>query len=198
MKRSDNLYKKIAGLALATGLLLLIPMIAMQFDNGVNWTLSDFIFAGALIFGTGLTYFLVTSKAATMVYRFAVGAALASVFLLVWIEGAVGVIGAPGGTYGSMELGVLAIGIIGAGIARFRPPGMAWTLSSMAIAQGLIAIIWLIDVMNEAANITVNDLLFGGLGPSGFFIVLFVGSALLFWNVVQQQSAAGASREVEQ
>ena len=37
----------------AAGLLLLLPLVAMQFTNEVNWTFSDFLVAGILLFGTG-------------------------------------------------------------------------------------------------------------------------------------------------
>ena len=36
-------------------LTLLLPLVAMQFTNEVNWSDTDFIVAGALIGGTGLT-----------------------------------------------------------------------------------------------------------------------------------------------
>ncbi|MGK7368692.1 MAG: hypothetical protein ACNS64_00650, partial [Candidatus Halalkalibacterium sp. M3_1C_030] len=62
MNTDRNLTQTVAILALITGSLLLIPLIAMQFTDEVVWTLSDFIFAGTLIFGTGLTYKLLTKK----------------------------------------------------------------------------------------------------------------------------------------
>lgn len=49
-------------IALATGLILLVPFLAMQFTDEVAWTLSDFVIAGTLLFGTGLTYVLVARK----------------------------------------------------------------------------------------------------------------------------------------
>ena len=39
--------------------MLLIPLVAMQFTQEVVWTLSDFVFAGALLFGAGLTFVLI-------------------------------------------------------------------------------------------------------------------------------------------
>ena len=38
----------------STGLLLLIPLIAMQFTDQVNWSLSDFAVMGVLLISTGL------------------------------------------------------------------------------------------------------------------------------------------------
>lgn len=53
MKSKQSLLKSTAFLALATGILLLIPLIAMQFIDEVKWTLSDFVIAGIFLFGTG-------------------------------------------------------------------------------------------------------------------------------------------------
>ena len=79
-----NAYRSVGGVALATAFILLIPLLAEW-----AWTLFDFVFAGALIFGTGLTYVLVARKAGNIAYRAAFGIALAAAFILVWLTGAV-------------------------------------------------------------------------------------------------------------
>jgi hypothetical protein len=84
--------KVIMWIALATGLILLIPLIAMQFTSEVDWTLSDFVIAGALLFGTGLIFVLTARKMDKIVYRVALGVALGAVLSLVWIQLAVGII----------------------------------------------------------------------------------------------------------
>ena len=53
----------------------------MQFTTEVTWTLSDFVVAGVLLFGTGLTYALVARKGSTTVYRVAVGVAVLAMML---------------------------------------------------------------------------------------------------------------------
>jgi hypothetical protein len=40
--------RNILYIALTTALILLVPLIAMQFTNEVKWTLFDFVFAGTL------------------------------------------------------------------------------------------------------------------------------------------------------
>jgi hypothetical protein len=77
-------------------------------------------------------------------YRFAVGVALAAAFILVWLNLAVGVIGTEDDLATLMYVGVLAVGIIGAIIARFRPHGMARALFATALAQALVAVTALI------------------------------------------------------
>ena len=57
---AGNPYRAVVGVALATAFILLIPLLAAP-----AWSLADFVIAGALIFGTGLTYKLVAGKAGT-------------------------------------------------------------------------------------------------------------------------------------
>ena len=77
-------------------------------------------------------------------YRSAIGVALAAAFILVWLSLGVGIIGADGDSANLMYFGVLAVGIIGSLIARFRPRGMARALFATALAQALVAGIALI------------------------------------------------------
>jgi hypothetical protein len=182
-----NAYRSVVGVALATAFILLIPLLAAP-----AWTLFDFVFAGALIFGTGLTYVLVARKAGNIAYRAAVGIALAAAFLLVWLTGAVGIIGSEDNNANSMYIGVLAVGIIGAIVARFRPHGMARALFATALAQALVAVIALIIGLGSPWSPP------GVLGPlilNGFFAALFVGSALLFRDAAREQTPADAGQE---
>jgi hypothetical protein len=76
-------------IALAIGFILLIPLIAMQFDSGVVWSVSDFVTAGALLFGAGLLFVLVARKLPR--YRVAIAIVLAIALLYIWAELAVGI-----------------------------------------------------------------------------------------------------------
>ena len=181
-----NAYRAAVGVALATAFILLIPLLAAP-----DWTLFDFVFAGALIFGTGLTYVLVARKAGNIAYRAAVGVALAAALLLVWINLAVGVIGTEDDPANAMYAGVLAVGIIGAIIARFRPHGMARALSATALAQALVAVIALIFGLGSGSPPGVLGILI----LNGFFVALFVGSAMLFRYAAREHTTTGAGQE---
>lgn len=85
------LDNNIIRIALGTMLLLLIPLLAMQFTNEVEWNLIDFTVAGTLLFGTGLAYELITRKVRSTKYRAAVGAVLVTALILIWVELAVGI-----------------------------------------------------------------------------------------------------------
>jgi hypothetical protein len=181
-----NAYRSVVGVALATAFILLIPLLAAP-----AWSLADFVIAGALIFGTGLTYKLAARKAGNIAYRAAVGVALAAAFLLVWVNLAVGIIGDSGDPANSMYVGVLAVGIIGAIIARFRPHGMARALYATALAQALVAVIALIFGLGSVSPPGVLGILI----LNGFFAALFVGSALLFRYAGRERTPAGAGQE---
>ena len=57
--------------------------------------------------------------------RLAIGATFATAILLMWVIGAVGLIGAEGNPADRMYAGVIAIAGVGALITRLRPAGMA-------------------------------------------------------------------------
>lgn len=76
-------------------ILLLIPVIAMQFTDEVNWTSLDFIVMGILLLGTGLTCELVLRKASGMIYKIVFCVLILAVFFLLWAELAVGILGTP-------------------------------------------------------------------------------------------------------
>jgi hypothetical protein len=163
-------------ITLATAFILLLPLLAMQFTNEVAWDLADFAVAGVLLFGAGLTYELIARKAGNITYRAAVGVAVAAALLLVWMNLAVGIIGNEENPANLMYIGVLAVGIIGAIIARFRPRGMARALFATALAQVLIAVIALVTGLGSSGPIWPRDVLIA----TGFFATLWFGSALLF------------------
>ncbi len=175
--------KNIIRIALATAFILLLPLLAMQITDEVVWDLADFAVAGALLFGTGLTYELVARKMGSIAHRVAVGVALAAALLLVWVNLAVGIIGNEGNPANLMYIGVLAVGIIGALIARFQPHGMSRALFATALAQMLVAVIALAARLGTSGPVWPRDVLIA----TGFFATLWLGSALLF----RRASASG-------
>ena len=160
-------------------LVLLMPLVAIQFTEEVNWSLFDFAYMGALLFGTGLAYELLVRKAENIPgYRAAVGVAVVAAFLLVWVNAAVGIIGD-----GEEDLanamyvgGGLAVGIMGALFGRFQPRGMARALCGTALTQILVAVIALVFGLGSSVPGWPRDLLM----LTGFFATLWVGSAVLF------------------
>ncbi len=76
-------------IALATGSILLIPLIAMQFTQQVNWNAMDFAVMGALLFSSG-SLFVIVSRRCPRNRRLIAGAVFVATFLYTWAELAVG------------------------------------------------------------------------------------------------------------
>ena len=169
------MQKNARRIAIGTGFILLIPLVLMLLALW-RWRPGAIVLAFVLLVGgAGLTYGLVTKKLMiNKAYRFAVGVAMAGVFLLVWINAAVG------GILGDdpanmMYFGVLLVGFIGAVSARLEPQGMSCALFATAFALVLVPAIALGIGTPAFAN--------GVLAVFGLHALLalpFVGSAWLF------------------
>jgi hypothetical protein len=66
---SKGAYRSAVRVALATACILLLPLVAMLFTDEVDWSLADFVFAGALLGGTGLVLELAARKPRNVAYR---------------------------------------------------------------------------------------------------------------------------------
>lgn len=135
-----------------------------------------------LIVAVTLVYLTVRMRRSAK-YRFAVGFALAGAFLLVWMNLAVGIIGEPENLANLMYIGVPAVGIIGAVIARFQPRGMARALFATALAQALVAVITALARLGSPVTPLRSLLILNGI-----FVILWVGSAWLFQKAASERS----------
>ncbi|WP_185208793.1 hypothetical protein [Chryseobacterium sp. C3] len=76
-------------------LLMLTAFFANLFAEGWNWSPSDFIIAGALLFGTAFFINLVIRSKKSLRYKLMICFAILLVLALVWIELAVGLFETP-------------------------------------------------------------------------------------------------------
>jgi hypothetical protein len=162
-------------IAIETGVILLIPLVLALLASW-HWRPGAFVLAFVLLFGgAGLTYGLVAKNMmSNKAYRFTVGVALASVFILVWMNAAVG--GILGDNPANMMyFGVLLVGFIGAVIARLEPQGISRALFATAFSMVLVPVIVLIIGTPAFANGVVAV-----FALHSFFAMLFVASAFLF------------------
>jgi len=176
--------------ALITVLILLIPLLGNHFVDGWNWPPGAFVRVGAIIFGIGVTYQLVTRNRDAIAYRAAVGIAFATGFLLMWGNF---VQMADVTRAAAMYFGVPIVLTIGAAVARLQPNGMARALFVTALAQALVlaaALIILTTRNPQVSSWTPPE--WRGFGGNAFFVMLFVGSALLFRKAARGESAPDA------
>lgn len=183
MSEKHKLSDLIIAPALVAGLLLIIPLLGMQFSNEVNWTLFDFVIAGILTFGIGISYKLITRRAIKVSYKIAVGFALFVGLFLIWVNLGVGIIGSENNPYNMIYFGVIGVGTIGAIIGRFEPKKMVLTLFVLACTLALIAITALFKGIHQIPESSVSEV----IGVNGLFITLFVVAAFLFRYADQDQ-----------
>jgi hypothetical protein len=166
--------------AIITISILMIPFIAMRFSNEVNWSLGDFIVMGALLFSTVLALSLAARSSGNIAYRIATCIAIATAFLLVWANLAVGLLGSGPNLPNLMYGGMIVVAVAGAFFTQFSAPAMARIVFTMALVQILVPAIGII--IFQAQHVPGEN--FEDVGPmagmTGFFTALWLLSALLF------------------
>lgn len=175
----------------AAAVLLLLPLVAMQFTAEVDWDVADFVTIGALLFAACGAIEMGARATRSTAYRAAVAVAVGAAFLLIWINLAVGIIGSEGNPANLMFAGVLAVGLIGAAIARFRPHGMAWAMAATAVAQGLVGLIALVAGWGAAGANWPQVIVV----LTGFFVALWLASAWLFRRAARGQTPVGSAAQ---
>lgn len=73
--------------------ILLIPFVAMQFTNEVNWSVYDFLIMGVLLLVTGLLCELILRRIKSLQNRIIVCGMIILALFLIYLELAVGVFG---------------------------------------------------------------------------------------------------------
>ena len=165
----------IKSVATALGLLL-IPIVASFFVKGFLWTTSDYVFAFILFLVPTLVYRIITRTATNFKYRLAIAFALLTGFATVWINLAVGIIGSEDELINLVYFGVLALGLIGANIVRFKPEGMVKVMAVMTAALIPITFAALVLGYQNLPHSSVMQI----IGVNAFFGVLYAQSAFLF------------------
>ncbi|WP_374530311.1 hypothetical protein [Novosphingobium sp.] len=157
-----------AGVWGTAALILLAAGIANQSVTGFNWSLGDFLVAGAMLALACLGWEFAARAMHSNLYR--AGAALAVVgsLALVWVNLAVGIIGDPDNRANLLFFAVLAVGGGLALAGHLRAAGMKRALIAMAVLQAILA----------------AAILLAGLTAAGLFCLVFAGiwaaSAYLF------------------
>jgi hypothetical protein len=179
---------RFAAWAALAALLMVPPLVAMQFTDEVQWTVGDFVFVAVMLTLAAAVYEL-AARTGSIAYRAGAGVAIAGALLLIWVTGAVGIIGSEDDDANLMYGGVLLASLIGAAIARFRPEGLARAMVATALATALAGVIALAGRMGDYDPEWPRDV----VGLTGFFVALWLASAWLFWRAGRERSSAGAA-----
>lgn len=159
-------------------LLLMLPLVAMQFTSEVNWTPFDFIVMGAMLGLACAAFELAVRMARSNLYLIAAGVAIAAAFLMIWINLAVGIIGNERNPDNLMFVGVLAIGLIAVAFSRLKSLGMARAMETTAIAQAVVSVIAVIIGERDSFLLIV------------IFVVMWLISAQLFRRAARRETQA--------
>jgi hypothetical protein len=171
----------------AAAALLLLPLLAMQVSDEVDWDAADFMVFGAMLALACGAWEAAARRSGSGAYRAGVGVAVAAGFLLVWVNLAVGVIGTEDDPANLMFAGVLTVAIGGAAAARARPGGLARAMLATALAQVLVAAVALVAGMRGGGASPPAEV----IGLSAGFAGLWLVSARLFRRAAREEAHAG-------
>ncbi len=90
-----NMFKKITVFTFAPLALLLIPLIAMLITNEVQWGIFDFVIMGVLLMIAGTWIQKVIERTKSKPSRLIYISLILMLFLLLWMELAVGIFDSP-------------------------------------------------------------------------------------------------------
>jgi len=95
MMKTLSKNKRLVVIMCVMATLLLVPLVAMQFTDEANWSSFDFAIAAILLFGIGFISEFILRKAKTKKSRIVFMILAIGLFMLIWLELAVGVFGTP-------------------------------------------------------------------------------------------------------
>lgn len=167
-------------------LVLLLPLVAMQFSSEVGWTGFDFAAAATLLGGALVGYELVLRSSGDKMYRFAGALAVATAFALAWLSVSVGIIGMDGNAANLMYFGVLVVAVAGALLARFRAAGMARAMQATALAQVVVGVVALLGRMGADEPFWPVQL----IALTAIFAGMWLGAAWLFGQGARKGNGA--------
>lgn len=190
MKLNDKLSQPLrvsvlraaVGVGLVAGMLLLIPLLAMQFSEEVQWTVFDFAAAWVLLFGAGFTFVMVARTRGSLAYRAAVAVAVFTSLFLVWSNLAVGIIGSEDNPVNIFFFFVIMVEVIAVILARLKPRKMATAMFATAIAHALVPLLAFVVHKPELDQGTITV-----IGINVFFIFLWIVSGLFFRNAATDE-----------
>ena len=166
----NQLGKTVLRVALGALAALMVPLVASQMVEGWHWGAGGFVMAYVLFFGTGMAYALVARKMGAWSYKAGVAIALAAGFALGWSN--MVQVADSGHPENLVYYSVLAVGVVGALLARLQARGLARTLFAMAATLALIAVI----LPSGAPPDMARRMAIG----HAVFVALFIASGMLF------------------
>ena len=145
-----EMQKTVVRAAVVALVLLMAPVVGSQVVEGWNWGPGAFVFTYLMFFGAALAYGLIAGRMGAWAYKAGVGLALVSGFVMGWAtmvhmsetENPVNLV----------YFGVLAVGAVGAWLARLKARGMARAMFAMAGALAVAFVITQVVMVDTPAG----------------------------------------------
>lgn len=156
--------------ALWTLAVWMVPVTAAQFVPDWHWAIGGFVRVYLVLFAAAMALTLIAKRMKVWSYKAGVTLATVTALSLGWstmVQTA-----DSGHPERLWFLSVLAVGLIGAALARLKAPGLAFTLFAMAVVLTLITLV----LPTGAAPDLAQRMAFG----HALCVILFAGSGLLF------------------
>lgn len=151
------------------GWAILVLLLSIPYFARLPWSLGDYLVMGLLLVLAGALVELgVRASRGNIAYRLGAGLAVLAGFLLIWVNGAVGLLGDENNPANLMFGGVIAVAAISAALARFRAAGMARAMLAATAAQGLAGVTglvagWTSPGLDGVLEVVMGTGVFGGL-----------------------------------
>ncbi|HYJ83987.1 MAG TPA: hypothetical protein VEW26_14235 [Allosphingosinicella sp.] len=159
--------------------LMMAPAVATQVSDEMAWDSADFLLVGLMLLAACGAWELAMRRTGSWAYSAAAIVAAGTAFLLVLVNGAVGLVGSENDPVNLVFFGVLACALGAAIAVRFRAEGMARTMAVTAGAQA---------AAGALALAMVPDLE-GFLVGTALFFPLWLISAWLFARAAREDRA---------
>ena len=161
--------------------LLLAPLLAMRFTSEVNWTASDFIFAGVLFALIGGAFELAVWASRNRAYRAGAALALLGTFLTLWSNLAFGIVGSENNPANMLFFVALLVGVVMASVGRFHARGMSAASLATAASLGIAFAVAVMRPTDEPFVPHIREAL-----GTGVFAALFLASSALFRKAARE------------
>lgn len=133
-------YWRIIGWGGAVGLVL-TPLVAMQFTSEIAWDRADFVAAAIMLGIVGALIEFAVRMSSDWYFRLGTLFAVLSGFLVVWINGAVGMIGNEVNPINLYFGAVLVIAIAGVILSRFYVKAMPVAMFAAGLCQSTVGLV---------------------------------------------------------
>lgn len=163
--------------------LLTVPAIAMWMGApGVDWSVSDFVIMGLLFAIVLSAYEFIAGRGSLLAYRAGAAIAVLAIFLLIWVNLAVGIIGSEDNPANFMFAGVISVAVGSMIVAHFRAAAMAKGMIATAASQVLVGVIAVLGGMGFDGPIFPRDVIV----LTTIFTGLWLASAVLFASAARR------------